>query len=188
MKATEKIPIQKLVSIEAAEPMNDENADTLKSFCTSCPIATSILKSPPRLGKHSLRKLLKSASGTAMLLAACSMLVIDTSFTMLLIRGTTRESNVSMPPITITSDNPASTQDGACFPRIEIFLKKPITGFAIRETTTAMRMYPSTLLRDQHRMPMMPRAAAIRMYFASLSVYLSLFSMVIDLLRFRLDG
>ena len=49
-------------------------------------------------------------------------------------------------------------------------------GFAISDTTTAIRIYARTLLNIQHIPPVKAIPAASRIYFASFSVYLTLFS------------
>ena len=72
--------------------------------------------------------------------AVCSMLAIDTSFTILLTRGMMRKSNVSIAPMTIISETAAASQFGIFLPRIEGFFSRPITGLAISDTTTAIRI------------------------------------------------
>ena len=59
-----------------------------------------------------------------MLFAVCSMLAIDTSFTILLTRGMMRKSNVSIAPMTIISETAAASQFGIFLPRIEGFFSR----------------------------------------------------------------
>ena len=63
-------------------------------------MATSIRKSGPNEEKLSLKKALKSANGTAILLAELSMLVTDMFLTIPLTIGTTRKIIASRSPIT----------------------------------------------------------------------------------------
>ena len=180
MNATENRPTARLVIYDAAEPIHDENTDTSNMLWISCAMATSTLKSSPRRGKLCLRNALKSASGPAMLLSEVSMLSREMFLTMPLMIGTTRHTNPMSPPMTRNSENAAHIQHGILLPLMLIFCISPMSGFAMSETTTAMMMYRSTLLKYQQTRPMSRTAAAISMYFASLSVYLSLLSIIFD--------
>ena len=180
MNATENRPTARLVMYEAAEPIHDENTETSNMLWSSCAMTTSSLKSSPRRGKLWLRNALKSASGPAMLLREVSTLSREMFFTMPLMIGTTRHTNPMSPPITRNRETAAHIQQGSLLPFMLIFCMTPMSGFAMSETTTAMMMYRSTLLKYQQTMPMSRTAAAISMYFASLSVYLWLFSIIFD--------
>ena len=75
--------------------------------------------------------------------------------------------------ITSSSESAARNQSGAFFPLMRIFCINPMTGFAINDTTTAMRTYTMTLLKYQQIAPIIAIPAARRIYLASLSTYLS---------------
>lgn len=119
MNATENSPTARLVIYEAAEPIHDENTDTLNIFWISSAIAVSMRKSSPSLGKLWLRNAFRSARGPAMLLSDASTLSSDMFLTIPLIIGTTRHANPIRSPMTIASENAARIQSGSLFPRSE---------------------------------------------------------------------
>ena len=136
-------------------------------------MVTSILKSLPSCGKLFWRYSLSSARGTAIPRAALSMLTMEISLTIPLIIGMTDVRIEIRTPSTMIMENAASSQSGAFFPLMRIFCISPMRGLAISDTTTAIRIYASTLLKNQHVAQIAAAPAATRMYFASLSVYLS---------------
>ena len=109
------------------------------------------------------------------MLAAFSILPSDNPFTMLLTIGKTIV--ITQPKITNreVSDNVAQIQSGICFPLMEIFCNPFIIGLANNETTTEVRIYTSTLLKYQQIAAIRQNIAVNRVYFASLSVYFSVF-------------
>ncbi len=173
MNTTENIPIPMFERNEAAEPIIDENTDTSNIFCTSCITAVSILKSGPSFGKAARSDSFMCASGTEMCLAASSTFVMEMPFTMLLTIGITSVSTDAKIISTSAMAETASNQSGARWPRILIFFSWFTMGLATSDTTTAISMYISTLLKYQHSAAMMPVAAASMMYLASLSMLLS---------------
>ena len=173
MNTTEKRPMPRLVINDAAEPITVGNIAGLNRCWNSWNIAISIRKSGPSEENLSRKKLLNSASGSEMLLTTLSIFEIDTPFTMLLTSGIITNTIETMMPTTSKSDRVASSQDGADFPFILIFLNITISGFAISETTTAIRIYAKTLLKYQHAAQPAVTPAASSISFASLSTDLS---------------
>ena len=174
MNTTENMPMPRLDTIDAAEPITDENMDTSRNFFSSLKKTISILKSSPSLGKVSLMYWLKSAKGMDMFLAVFSMLLRDTPLTIPLTTGTIRVTMTKNKISMMHRVNDASSQSGAFFPFILIFWSRAIIGWAISDTTTARRMYIITLLKYQHTIAPMPMHRASSIYLASFSVYFSL--------------
>ena len=174
MKTTEKSPTPTLEIIDAADPSKDEKIDTSNRLCNSLKMLVSILKSCPRAGNDPLRNSLKLASGTEICVAAFSILAIEIPFAMLPIIGTIMVAIVSIPPISKNRAISADNQSGICLPRTFIFLNRVVIGRAIRDVTTAARMYTRTSLRYQQMAAIKQNTAAYSVYFASFSVYFSL--------------
>ena len=145
-------------------------------------MATSIRKSEPNEEKLSLKKALKSANGTAILLAELSMLVTDMFLTIPLTIGTTRKIIASRSPITMIKANAADIHPGIYLPFICIFLSSFTIGLAISDTTTATNIYAIISQKNQHKKPTNDTAAAIIMHLASLSTSLLLCSIRLNYL------
>ena len=173
MNTTENIPIPRLDTIDAADPITDENTDGSRNFFSSSKRTISILKSSPSLGNVLLRYWLKSARGMDMLRAVFSMLPRETPLTIPLTTGTMRVTTTKNMITMMASVNEASSQSGAFFPLILTFWSSAIIGWAISDTTTARRMYMITLLKYQHTAAPIPIQMASKIYLASFSLYFS---------------
>ena len=140
MNPTENIPMPRLVTMDAADPMTDENTDTSRNFFSSLKTTSSILKSGPRLVNVFLRNSLRSARGIDMFLAVFSMLLSDMPFTIPLTTGTIRVTMTKKRMSMMQRVKTARSQSGAFLPLILIFWSPSITGWDINDNTTARSM------------------------------------------------
>ena len=106
-------------------------------------------------------------------MAALSMFSIDNPSTMPPTIGKIIVSKQINNDMMIASERIAPSQLGRCFPFIAIFCHPFIIGLAKSETTTDMRIYTKTLLKNQQRIAIMQKIAANKVYFARRSVYFS---------------